>query len=206
MKLLISLCTLVALTFAASVDLLVAKDLLSNPANGGPSTVHNRDQYTISCCSASNPSYLFTAYNIASLSGKQITSANLIVSVLSNNPPQRVSENDNSRNPNVEFYNATDFSETPTTDISKFPDFDERIEQVYLNNQAPSSIDVTSFVKAALSSNKDFFNIGWNPSGGIGASVTVAAREANSRSSYLRVVYQEESSTEEPTFTVSPVD
>ncbi|KAL0491895.1 hypothetical protein AKO1_013391, partial [Acrasis kona] len=170
MRILISLCALVALTFAASVDLLISKDLLSNPANGGPSTYHNKDQYTISCCSASNAAYLFTAYNVASLSGKQITSANLYVSVLSNNPPLRFSENDNSRNPNVQFFNATDFSETPTTNISEFPDFGSDITTLYLNNQQVSSFDVTSFVKDAVAARKEFFNIGWNPTGGIGAS------------------------------------
>ncbi|KAL0481157.1 hypothetical protein AKO1_012609 [Acrasis kona] len=196
MKTFITLCALIAVTFAASVDLLVAKDLLSNPANGGPRTYHNTDKYTISCCSASNPSYLFTAYNIASLAGKTVSSAILNVNVLSNNPPQRVSASDNSKNPNVQFYTATDFSETPTSNINEFPDFGTEITKVYLNNQAASSIDVTSFVKDAIAANKEFFNVAWNPSGGIGASVTVAAREANNRASFLTVVYSDSQSVE----------
>ncbi|KAL0487027.1 hypothetical protein AKO1_001345, partial [Acrasis kona] len=196
---LITLCALVAVTYAASVELLVAKDLLSNPANGGPSTYHNADKYTISCCSASNAAYLFTAYNVASLAGKTISSATLTVNVLSNNPPQRYTDADNSKNPNVQFFNATDFSETPTTNISEFPDFDKEIATVYLNNQAPSNIDVTSFVKYAVAANKQFFNVGWNPTGGIGASVTVAAREANNRASFLTVVYSDASTTAAPT-------
>jgi hypothetical protein len=190
---------LTAVALSAEIRAPVAKDLMITVANGGgPISQHNKDSYQTSCCSASNAMYLYLAYDISSLQGKDISSAQLVFApfLAATGAPRVVAPGGTQEYIEYSIYNTTSFRESPAYQSynDNLPQNDKVIGTLNVTvatKQQNNVIDITSAVRASIAVGNTSLYISFGNEGGFGASVTVAAREANALSSYIKIVYSE---------------
>jgi hypothetical protein len=189
--------TAVALT--AEIRAPVAKDLMITFANGGgPVSQHKTDSYQTNCCSASNAMYLYLAYDISALQGKAVSSAQLVFApfLAATGAPRVVAPGGTQDYIEYSIRNTTSFRESPAYQSynDNLPQSDEVIGTLNVTvatKQQNNVIDITSAIRDSIAVGNTSFYISFGNEGGFGASITVAAREANALSSYIKITYEE---------------
>jgi hypothetical protein len=188
-----------AVALAAELRAPVAKDLMITFANGGgPVSQHNSDSYQTSCCSASNAMYLYLAYDISALQGKAVSSAQLVFApfLAATGAPRVVAPGGTQDFIEYSIRNTTAFRESPAYESynDNLPQSDEVIGTLNVTvatKQQNNVIDITSAIRDSVAVGNTSFYISFGNEGGFGASITVAAREANALSSYIKITYED---------------
>ncbi len=192
-----------AFSLAAQIRAPVSKDLMITFANGGgPISKHNTDSYQTSCCSASNSMYLYLSYDISALRGINVKSAELVFAPFleATGAPRVVAPGGTQEYIEYTIFNSTSFRESPAYQSynEDLPRSDQEIGTLNVTvatKQQNNVIDINAAIRDSIAVGNTSFSISFGNQGGFGASVTVAAREANALSSYIKINYDESAET-----------